>query len=932
MLASLTVTSAADAGAGSLREAIEAANLIAGPDLIEFDSSLSGLAIQLTTDELTITDSLTIDASNLATNMVIDASLADTTPMVNDGNGIRIFSVNDHDHTSNIEVELRSLSLTGGDIREQGGAIYSFESLTLDDVLISGNHAAGGGGGITAVVVENGELILRNTRLTGNTAIGNGGGLEAMATKGSAVTIEGSYFGQNSSGLGGGGIAVSVSNGAELTANNSRFSNNSAFGGGGIWVRPVESTVNITENFVSDNSATLGGGIFSYSSHDSSVTVTNSIINHNEALQTGGGWYADSRLGGSTSAVSATIAGNSAGSLGGAMSIRSINDGSFQVEASDIVNNVSTSRGGGIFAQAMIDGTVEMKDSVVSGNTSHSDGGGLFLFSLNGSVSIHDSDILDNSATRGGGMYSQLDGGTGVLTDSTISGNESFAGGAGVYVYQLNASEATIADSQFLDNVTMDGVGGGLNIRSRGASSAAVSASTFAGNSALVGGGISARTQTSAAILIDRSTLENNSANHGGGLSMQPLSGTTVELRDSTILNNEGMTSAGGIFAIPSGGLANILNSTISGNSARNNGGGIVASAGGIGSLVRLQHSTVAFNEAGTGASSFGKGGGVYAVANAAELDHSIVSDNVAYGADEDLEGTFEATFSLVENIGVASVIGSDNLIGPSADLLPLADNGGPTLTHALNMNSPAINAGDASISGEPAFDQRGAPFDRVHFGQIDMGAFEFTDGPTGDFDADGDFDCDDIDALVALVASDAYISSFDMDLNGQLNLDDVDQWLAVAGAANLTNGNAFLPGDANLDGAVNGDDFLIWNAHKFSLTAAWCQGDFNADGSTDGNDFVIWNANKFTSPTVIAVPTSPAAYRIGSATNATETDHTTPHVPTSKELPELPQWPLTRFQPSVSNSPSNAAATPNETGNSQLFDTVMALEFGTDL
>ncbi len=74
------------------------------------------------------------------------------------------------------------------------------------------------------------------------------------------------------------------------------------------------------------------------------------------------------------------------------------------------------------------------------------------------------------------------------------------------------------------------------------------------------------------------------------------------------------------------------------------------------------------------------------------------------------------------------------NLIGmggsPIDPLLgPLADNGGPTATHALLIGSPAIDMGDpnavAGAGGVPQFDQRGAPFTRVHGAQIDMGAFE---------------------------------------------------------------------------------------------------------------------------------------------------------------------------------------------------------------
>jgi hypothetical protein len=82
------------------------------------------------------------------------------------------------------------------------------------------------------------------------------------------------------------------------------------------------------------------------------------------------------------------------------------------------------------------------------------------------------------------------------------------------------------------------------------------------------------------------------------------------------------------------------------------------------------------------------------------------------------------------------------------------------------------------------------------------------------------------------------------------VNLADRDAWLVEGGAQNpaQTGGNPFLLGDANLDGFVDGSDFGIWNANKFTANAAWCSGDFSADGFVDGSDFGVWNSNKFTS------------------------------------------------------------------------------------
>jgi hypothetical protein len=55
----------------------------------------------------------------------------------------------------------------------------------------------------------------------------------------------------------------------------------------------------------------------------------------------------------------------------------------------------------------------------------------------------------------------------------------------------------------------------------------------------------------------------------------------------------------------------------------------------------------------------------------------------------------------------------------------PLADNGGPTPTHALYIGSPASDAGDPSFAPPPDTDQRGEGFPRVIAGRLDIGAFE---------------------------------------------------------------------------------------------------------------------------------------------------------------------------------------------------------------
>ncbi len=124
-----------------------------------------------------------------------------------------------------------------------------------------------------------------------------------------------------------------------------------------------------------------------------------------------------------------------------------------------------------------------------------------------------------------------------------------------------------------------------------------------------------------------------------------------------------------------------------------------------------------------------------------------------------------------------------------------------------------------------------------------------------GDFNNDGILGCEDIDLLIVEIASGGNNLDFDISGDGQLDLADRDVWLAAAGATNLASGDSYILGDYNLDGDVDGLDYLVWNANKFRGTTGWCSADANADGVADGLDFLIWNANKFTSADARSVP-----------------------------------------------------------------------------
>ncbi len=165
-------------------------------------------------------------------------------------------------------------------------------------------------------------------------------------------------------------------------------------------------------------------------------------------------------------------------------------------------------------------------------------------------------------------------------------------------------------------------------------------------------------------------------------------------------------------------------------------------------------------------------------------------------------------------------------------------DDGGATMTAGSDVASPAHVEG-IGIRLFPNQPHLSCP--------VEPGA--------GDFNMDGTYDCADIDGLVAEMVAGTNDAAFDVNGDGSVNGDDLTAWLAEAGSVNNANGGAYLPGDANLDGAVDVSDFNVWNGNKFTSDAGWCGGDFNGDGSVDVSDFNLWNGNKFQSSDAAAVP-----------------------------------------------------------------------------
>ena len=181
------------------------------------------------------------------------------------------------------------------------------------------------------------------------------------------------------------------------------------------------------------------------------------------------------------------------------------------------------------------------------------------------------------------------------------------------------------------------------------------------------------------------------------------VNATSLYLDNSTVEGNSGPGSAIRVLY----GFA-ATNSTISGNIV-----GAPAIEYSERAYVTITNSTVAFNAPGPGIGLYGGVSPAYQLL--VVLNNSILSNNAQNCLSTSglrYEGT---NISSDWSCGVVG-IGIGN-----PQLMPLANNGGPTKTHAIPHTSPAYNNG---VGCFPTTDQRYVPRDA----KCDVGAFEFND------------------------------------------------------------------------------------------------------------------------------------------------------------------------------------------------------------
>jgi predicted outer membrane repeat protein len=387
---SLTVTSPADDGsAGTLRAAIEAADLGSPSDKFTISFAVTG-TIDLLTPLPDLNNNIAIQgpgAGSLTVEPAAGASFASAIVTVDAGQTASLSGLTVANGTAGGIYNQGTLTVAnsaivnnqssayhvGGDIANFGG------TLTVSLSTISGNSATLSGGGIANF---GGTLTVTGCSIYGNSAFAGGG----IANASGLLTVTGSCIYGNSATQSGGGIDSS----GDLTVNESTLSGNSAAFGGGIG--NIVGTMTVSRCNFYCNSAI--GGDFG---------------GHHDAGQ-GGAIFNDF---GETTVRDSLFSGNTA-DVGGAIYNYFLVGpfGTLAVRGSIFSGNSASESGGAIYNL----GTATIQESTLSGNSAGSAGGGIFNGAF-ATLTVDDSVVLGNSAPLGADLYNL---GVAILNDSTV--------------------------------------------------------------------------------------------------------------------------------------------------------------------------------------------------------------------------------------------------------------------------------------------------------------------------------------------------------------------------------------------------------------------------------------------------------------------------------------------------------------------------------
>lgn len=273
--ASFDVTTCADSGAGSLRQAILDAEAAAGADVITVTAECTISSPVLVSSQMEITDDLSIVGPG-ATSFVLDGDDA-----------TRIITV----FGQGVEFSLSGVTLTNGYAGTGSGGALEVNNnsgnggaLSLDGVVVSSSEAGYGGG----VSIEGTDTVyITNTTIIDNEASSDGGGFYTLYN-GDTVIIN-STISNNVSGDNGGGLSNYEHQGDFGLFNSTITGNSSSASGGGLYFDGLYGEIAAFGFLtVANNTAGSGlGGVYISDDEDAAILMFSSIFSGNSGDQVG---------------------------------------------------------------------------------------------------------------------------------------------------------------------------------------------------------------------------------------------------------------------------------------------------------------------------------------------------------------------------------------------------------------------------------------------------------------------------------------------------------------------------------------------------------------------------------------------------------------------------------------------------------------------
>lgn len=384
-------------------------------------------------------------------------------------------------------------------------------------------------------------------------------------------------------------------------------------------------------------------------------------------------------------------------------------NGGLTISGSTITGNTADS-GGGVYTGGKYAGDLTITDSTITGNTANTNGGGVLAGGGVVNLTLSNTSITGNTAYAGGGVLSS--GANTTITDSTISDNNSTYFGAG-YWY---ADYGYFGDSITISNSTISGNDSSLG-------SAVIAAYMYAADPTL-------------GVRIENSTISGNSADAFAGVYIRndgysyTYGDLDPQLNASTITGNEAFNGPGagiliansdassyGYYASPT-----IDNSIVQGNTAAAGSGDLDSDA-----VVIVKNQALLGNfrqaiinnperfgrifasriSAKTGSNEINAQSVIDFFTSKTASNQRGATNNVTFNVNTSIIGAAPTAAGFNPDVATNGALGSDPLLGP------LADNGGPTLTHLPGAGSIAVDFipdGTNGCGTTLVTDQRGEP------------------------------------------------------------------------------------------------------------------------------------------------------------------------------------------------------------------------------